>query len=106
MEEIKKDPELDKLIEDMLKKQNNVTSDDGKVTLHFTGGGDYTSVDINCFLEETTKEELEKDFISVLEKSKAIFSAELADNIIGYIKHKEEKEEQEDEYGVTIDNVS
>ncbi len=101
------DPELERLFDEMLNKKNNVTSEDGKVTLYFTGVGEYTGVKINCFLEETTKEELENDFLSVLVKSKEVFSTELATSLANFVKeHEEIKEETEEDYGVTIDNVS
>lgn len=102
------DPEFEKILEEVLETKNNVTSDDGKVTLHFTGVGEYTKVEINCFLEETNKEELEKDFLSVLAKSKEAFSSVLSNLLAEFAKkHEETKEENDDdEYGVTIDNVS
>ena len=96
-QDLSKDKELEKIIDDLLTKSNNVTSDDGKVTIYFTGVHEYTDIKINCFLEETTKEELEADIISVLDKSMKLSSSEFADSLINYVKKKGEEMSELDE---------
>ena len=96
-EDLSKDKELEKIIDDLLTRQNNVTSDDGKVTIYFTGVHEYTDIKINCFLEEITKEELEADIISVLDKSMKLSSSEFADSLINYVKKKGEEMSELDE---------
>ena len=108
MENNKKEEEISKIIEEMLTKESNVTSDDGKVTLYCKGVGLYTDIKINCFLEETTKEELEKDIMNCLQKSKELLSGEITDIITSHMEpmNDDNEDNDQDEYGVTIENVS
>ena len=97
----KEDKEISNLLESIITKRGNVTSDDGFVTLTYSGAGNYTKVTINCFLEEISKEDLEKDFIEVLAKSKEEMTEDIVKSLEDFTKaHNDEENE------VTIKDVS
>ena len=95
--------EMDEFLEEEILKEGNVTSDDGKITLYYKGVGNYTDIKINCFLEETSNRELEKDILEVLLKSRESFSLNFMEDLKKLI---EKNIDEEDKDEVTIKDVS
>ena len=102
------DNELKEAIISLERRINEVSSNDGIVSIKFTGMGDFLSVNINLPLEELDKETLEKSIVECLELTKKKTGDDLfkmfKESIERTIRKEEEKENEE--YGVTIDNVS
>ncbi len=100
-------PDLEEALELLARKTSEAYSDDGLVTIVFSGSGEYKAVRINGFLEDIDKETLEKAILSAVIRSKEKQSKDF----LGVITKEIEKEverirEREEDTGVTIENVS
>ena len=104
----KNDKELKEAFESLERRINEISSSDGIVSLKFSGMGEYLGVNINLPLEELDKETLEKAILECLELAKTKIGNDLFRMIRESIerKRKEINADNEEDYGVTIKDVS
>ncbi len=106
----KNEKELKEALDSLERKISEVSSNDGIVSIKFSGMGEYLSLNINLPLEELDKDTLEKSIIECLEISKT----KIGDDLFKLLKERvdrersllKEQEDDDDDYGVTIKDVS
>lgn len=91
--------QTDKVIKYLQKKRHTITSDDGLVTLVFSGTGDILSFSINKDLSEISdgREVLEEDIVSVFTSSKSQSFLDFGDVISSLTSDDGQDGENEDD---------
>ena len=91
------DKELKDIKEKLEKKYHSTTSDDGLVTLEYTGSGEYKKLTINKNLDEADKEKLEKDIVGLIEYAAKQIQADFTQIILEMPIDNDDSFEDEDD---------
>jgi len=103
------DKEFKEAIENLERRINEVSSNDGLFSLTFSGTGEYISCKINGRIEELDQDTLEKSIIECLNTQKKEVSEGVLNMILDLSKENKkikDSNDKDDELGVTIKNVS
>ncbi len=99
----RKNNELDEAINTLSKAVKQESSDDGLVTLVFTGAGEFKEIRINGALEDLDKGILEDAILNCLERSRERMSTDIYSVLLDFLN--KENQEKED-FVVDIEDVS
>jgi len=83
------DDNFQKVIEALSKKIHTATSEDGYVSLEYSGTGEYHNLKINVNLDEVDKAKLEKDIMDIFTYSKNQISVDFNEIMLSIDKDKE-----------------
>lgn len=99
----------EKEIEDLRKKLEQkvhlTTSQDGVVSIQYTGTGDYKNISINVDLKTIDKDVLEKDILDLITYSKNQMQADLTEAMLA-LTENESSQAEEDDYYEEVRDVS
>ncbi len=76
--------EIDNIRKKLEAKIHLTTSDDGVVTMQYTGTGEYKNISINVDLKTVDKDVLEKDILTLIEYSKKQMQADLTEIMFSF----------------------
>ena len=101
MKEELKDKELEEELSSLIRKELEVTSKNGLVTILLSGFAIYKKVIINGNLEDVSKEELEEEILDAVIRAKLETQHQMSGLIKDILEStKEDKKEEDDETAI------
>ena len=95
--------DLNDLRKKLEQKTHLTTSNDGLVTIQYTGTGDYKNISINGDLKNIDKDILEKDILDLIDYSKKQMQADLTEVMLSFKDNVLDEEADADDFGDTRD---
>ena len=100
--------ELEEELSSLIRKELEVSSKDGLVTILVSGFAAYKKVTINGNLDDVTKEELEEEMLDAIIRARLEVQHEMSGFVKDILESAEEnnKKEEDDDNAIEVENVS